>query len=170
MPGRSRNLAQLPSAIFKTNSKRIDGNASSTEPSGRDDHIIVRNTIGHDNQYLLPSGVGMGQEQVPGSPSDCQTGPSSPVDVRDLLNSVHDFTPGEVSVKLEYWLRSASKHDHADMSSVSGNDEATRYFLDEVFNALEVTLTVHLDATRRVDKEANIDLSFAHCEEIRARG
>lgn len=169
MSGSSRNLAQLPSTIFKTYSERIYGDAAAAEPPGRDDDVIIRNAIGHDNQDLLSSGVGVGLEQVPGSSSDCQTGTGSAVDIRDLLNSIHDLPSGIVGVKLEHWFRSAGKHDNADMSPVSGNNKASRHFLDEVFEALVVASSVHLYTTRSVHKEANIDLSFAHCEEMEVR-
>lgn len=158
----SRNLSQLPSAILKTNSKRIDRDASAPKPPGRNDDVIVRNTIGHDNQDLFPSAVGAGLEQVPGGPPDGQTGPGSAVDVRDLLNCVHDSTPAVVSTKLKHWFRSAGKHHHANVSAVPGDDKASRHFLDEVFHALVVASAVHLYTTRSVHEETKIDLSFAH--------
>ena len=70
MSGSSCNLAQLASTVFKTHSESIYGNTPATKPPGGDDDVIVRNTIGQDNQDLLPSGMGVRLKQVPRGPSD----------------------------------------------------------------------------------------------------
>ena len=71
MSGSSCNLAQLSSTILKAHSESIYGNTRATQSPGGDYDVIVRNTISQDNQDLFPSGVGIGFEQVAGSPSDC---------------------------------------------------------------------------------------------------
>lgn len=65
----SGNFAKLPSTVLKTDSECIYGDTSATKSSCWDNYIIVRDTVCHDNQHFLPSGLGVRFEQVPSSSS-----------------------------------------------------------------------------------------------------